>query len=347
VAVGAILPLTGTAANYGELMKRGITVALDEAAAGASKPSNRLNLIIEDSKSNPKDGVSALHKLLQADKVAAVMPALSSVVLAAAPIAEQNKIVLLNAPANSPKLRGAGDFVFNIMILSDQESEFLANYAFNRLGAKTAAVVFVNNESGRGYRESFVSKFQGLGGAVKLSEGHDQGATDFRTTIEKLRSAQVDLVFLASYYAESALLLKQCKELGFKAKWLSYSSVETPDFLKLVGDAADGLIYSQPGLDIGSTDPVSRRFVDAYRKKYGQDPDLWSAQFYDGTRLLASAIDSGARTGEQMRTYLKNLKNFSGISGPISFDDKGGVTREVRFKTINNGKFEYLEGGQR
>lgn len=105
VRAGAILPLTGTAANYGELMKRGITIGLEECTATAGATAPRLEVIIEDSKSVPKDGVSAMQKLLQIDKVSVVMPALSSVVLACAPIAEQNHVVLLNCPANSPKLR--------------------------------------------------------------------------------------------------------------------------------------------------------------------------------------------------------------------------------------------------
>lgn len=342
IKIGAILPMTGTAANYGELMKRGTNIAVDEFNASAAQSAPHLEVIIEDSKSNPKDGVSAMQKLLQVDKVAAVMPALSSIVLACAPIVEENRVVLLNCPANSPKLRGAGKFIFNIMILSDQESEFLADYAFNKMGARSAGIFFVNNESGRGYRDSFANKFGAIGGVVKLSEGHEQGATDFRTIIEKFRSSRVDLVFLTSYYSESALFLKQSKELGFKTKWLSYSSVETPDFLKLVGDAAEGLIYSQPGLDINSNDEITRKFVAEYRRRYSEDPDFWGAYFYEGTRLLGSAIASGARTSEEIQTYLRNLNAFPGLTGPITFDDKGCVTGRVRFKAVKNGAFQYL-----
>ena len=342
VKLGAILPMTGTAADYGELMRRGITIATDEFNANAGKSAVHLEVVIEDSRSNPKDGVSAMQKLLQVDRVPAVMPALSGIVLACVPLAERNHVVLLNCPANSPKLRGAGAFVFNLTILSDQESAFLADYAYNKMGARTAGILFVNNESGRGYRDSFADKFTALGGSVKLSEGHEQGATDFRTIVEKFRSARVDLVFLCSYYSESALFLRQAKELGYRTKWLSYSSVETPDFLKLVGDAAEGLIFSQPGLDVNASDEITRKFVTEYRNRYGQDPDFWSAQFYEGTRLLGSAVSADARTGEEFRTYLKNLGGFQGLTGPITFDSNGCVSTIVRFKTISSGTFRYF-----
>jgi len=342
VRVGAILPMTGTSANYGDLMKRGISIAADEFNVSAGDASPHLDVVIEDSKSTPKDGVSAMQKLLQVDKVQAVMPALSGVVLACVPIAESNRVVLLNCPANSPKLRGAGNFIFNITILSDQESEYLADFAFNKMGARSAAIAFVNNEYGRGYGDSFAKKFTAVGGVVKLSEGHEQGATDFRTTIEKFRAANVDLVFLATYYAEGALFVKQSKELGFKTTWLSNSSMETPDFLKLAGDAGEGLIFSQPGFDAESNNEISKKFVAEYRKRYGTNPDFWSAQYYDGTRLLGAAVASGARTGEQIRAYLRGLKGFQGLTGPIEFDEKGGVTRSVRFKVVRNGTFQYL-----
>jgi branched-chain amino acid transport system substrate-binding protein len=284
-----------------------------------------------------------MQKLLQIDKVTAVMPALSSIVLACAPIAQQNNVVLLNCPANSPKLRGAGSFVFSIAILSDQESEFLADYAFNKMGARSVGIFFVNNESGRGYRDSFATKFSALGGQVKLSEGHEQGATEFRTVVEKFRAAQVDLVFLTSYYSESALFLRQAKELGYHNKWLSYASIETPDFLKLAGDAADGIIFSQPGFDAQADDPLTIKFVREYRKRYGQDPDFWTAQYYEGAMLLASAVASGARTGEEVQAYLRNLKQFAGITGKITFDENGCVTRKVRFKIVRNSTFEYID----
>lgn len=342
VRVGAILPQTGSAANYGELMKRGIDIAVNEHNSKAPVGTPRIDVVIEDSKSNPKDGVSALQKLLQIDKVPAFMPALSGVVVACVPIAEQSRVVLLNCPANSPKLRGAGAFVFNLAILSDQESEYLADYAFHKLGARSAGIFFVNNESGRGYRESFERRFKAVGGAIKLSEGHEQGATEFRTITEKFRAAQPDIIFLASYYSETALFLKQAKELGFTAKWLSYASIETPDFLKLAGDAAEGVIYSQPGVDLTSRDPLTVAFIAEYRRRYHQDPDFWVAQFYEGTRLLAAAADADARTGTQFQAYLRGLKGLRGLTGPIAFDAKGCVSRSARFKVVHEGKFIYL-----
>lgn len=343
VKVGAILPMTGSAANYGELMRRGIQMAVEEQGGGPAGSALKLDVVIEDSKSVPRDGVSAMQKLVQLDKVSAVMPALSGIVLACIPIAEQNQVVVLNNPANSPKLRGAGPLVFNLIILSDQDSEYLANYAYNKLGARNAGIFFVNNDSGRGYADSFNKKFTELGGKVVLSEAHEQGATEFRPIAEKFRAAKVDLVFMGSYYAESALFIKQAKELGLQAKWLSYSSVETPEFLKLAGAAAEGIIYSQPGFDVNSGDQLSQQFVTNYRKRYGQEPDLWSAQYYDGTRLLQAAVNSGARTGSQIQNYLKTLNQFHGVTGPITFDQQGCVTRQVQFKTVRSGRFEYIQ----
>lgn len=343
VRVGAVLPLTGSAANYGELMRRGILLALDEIKANPGKSNDLFDVAVEDSRSMPKDGVSALQKLLAVEKTPAVMPALSSIILACVPIAEQKDVVVLNCPANSPKLRGAGPLVFNLYLLSDQESKALALHAYNKMRARNAGVTFVNNDSGRGYCDSFSAEFAKLGGKVNLADGHDQGTTDFRTTIQKFKAAGVDLVFICSYYAESALFIKQSQELGFQPKWLSYSSVETPEFLKIAGEAAEGLVYSQPGFDVGSTNQLTQNFLAAYKKRFTQDPDLWSAQYYDGTLLLASAVASGARTGKDIQTYLARVRDFPGVTGPITFDSQGCISREVRFKVVSSGRFRPLE----
>jgi len=339
IRIGAILPLTGTASNYGEMMERGIRIALEEIADDPKLSKSNIKIVIEDSRSSPKDGVAAFQKLVTIDETPAVMPALSGIILGCVPIAEQNGITLLNCPANSPKLRGAGKHVFNLYPLSDQESKSLAKYAYGNMNARSAAVVYVDNDSGRGYRDSFASEFANLGGTVTLSESHQQGTSDFRATVEKLRGAAVDLVFICSYYAESARLLKQSDELEYRPKWLSYSSVETPDFLKIVGSSAEGLVYSQPGFDVESKDPATRRFVEKYKNKYQEDPDIWGAQFYDGTMLLASAIASGARTGEDISNYLSNLNDAPSSCGPVTFDQQGCISRKINFKVVKSGKF--------
>lgn len=338
VRFGAVLPMTGSNANYGELMKRGIAMAVDEFNATAP-PGIQLDVLIEDSRSNAKDGVSAFQKLVQIDRSLAVMPVLSPVILGCIPIAERSHTVLLNCPANSPKLRGASAYMFNLMILADQDSEYLAEYAYRKMDSRNVALFFVNNDGGRGYRDCFAARFSELGGKVVVSEGHPQGTTDFRTTIEKFRASSVDLVFMSSYYAESALFLKQCRELSYKTHWLSYSSVETPEFLKLADGAADGLVYSQPGIDIDSTNSVVARFVHAYQDRYGQLPELWSSQQYEGTRLLASAIASGARSSDQILQYMRRLREYPGITGTLSFDRDGCVGRKVRFKCVRAGHF--------
>jgi len=344
VRLGAILPLTGSNANYGEMMQRGIVVALDEYNAHRNY-GPAIEVIIEDSKSNPKDGVTAFQKLIQVDNTPAIMPVLSPVIVGCIPIAERNKIVILNCPANSPKLRGASQYVFNLMILADQDSHYLADFAFNKLKARRVGLFFVNNDGGRGYRDAFEARFKESGGNVVASEGHAQGSTEFRTTIEKFRAAKVDLVFMSSYYSESALFLKQCRELSYKTKWLSYASVDTPDFLKIADGAADGLIFSQPGFDTSSTNAEVSRFVKAYRIRYGQAPDLWGAQQYEGTMLLASAVASGARSGEDIRKYLASIHDYVGIFGKFSFAADGTVSRTVRFLIVRGNKFQEVDNG--
>jgi len=336
VTIGALLPMTGSAADYGNLMKRGIDVAVDDAARTGGAD---CKVIIEDSKSNPRDGYAGFLKLISADKAPVVMPVLSNIILAVVPTATEKNIALLNCPANSPKLRGASPSFFNLIPLSDRESQDIAAFARTQFKARRLALVFVNNDSGRGYRDNVDKSFRLTGGAVVASEGHDQGTTDFRSTVLRIKQARPDCIFMATYYAESALFLRQSKAAGLNPHWLSYSSVETPEFLKLAGDAAEGLAYSQPGIDIDAQDSLTKNFVDRYKVRYGGPPDLWAAQFYDGTRLLYAAVKSGARTGQQIATFLTGVRDFPGVTGPITFDKDRCVSRQVRFKQVHDGRF--------
>lgn len=344
VKIGAILPMTGSASNYGDLMRRGIDMAVEEVNTDGGVNGAKAVVIIEDSASTPAQGVNALGKLIKVDHVTAIMPALSSIVLACAPITEQNHVVLLNAPANSPKLRGAGSYLYNIMILSDQESEYLAEYAMKKMGAKTFGILYVNNDSGVGYKNSFTNQVENNGGKVLLAEGHEQGDTDFRTVIEKFKSASPDVVFLASYYAETALFMKQAKERGYVTKWLSYSQVEAPKFLELAGNAANGIIYSQPGFDAESSDQIVKDFVSKYKERYKEMPDLWGVQFYVATKLLFQAIRETNNTSDGIKKYLDSIKGDKSIIGPISFNSDRTINRPVKFKKIVDGSFVNIDG---
>lgn len=339
VKVGVILPMTGNAADYGNTFWSGCKTAMEKLG-----DQTRVELILEDSKADPKVGISVAQKLINYDGVKVIVGGISPVMLAITPIAEQSDIVVINPVANSPKLSGLSNYLFNSTPLSNEEAEFLATTAFKTYNKRKAAVLYINNESGLGFRDNFSKRFKEFGGKIVYEEAIPLGESDFRTIIQKMKRAQPDFVFLATYYKESALIIKQSKELKYNPFWLSYSAVETPEFLKLAAGTADDLIYSYSGFDISAKN--TQEFVSVYRKLFGKDPDIWSGQFYEAVIFLNEAINNIKdfnNFGNELIKILSTNK-FNGLSGRIEFDEKHSIKGRFSLKTIKNNTFVIKKG---
>lgn len=339
--IGVVLPLTGDAAQYGIDMRRGAQLAVDEY--NSSNPDIPIHMIVEDSQGLPRVGLTVTKNIIENEKVSAVISALSGVILASIPTIEENHVVMINAPANSPKLRGISKYLINLMVLSDQEGKYLANIAYKNLNRHSAVIIYTNNDSGVGFNESIKRNYISNGGNLIASFGQDQNKIDYRVILLKIKKINPDIIFLATYYKEAAVILRQAKELGIDIQFLTYSAIESPEFLKIAGEAANGVIYSQPGYNDLSLNSEVVKFKKMYRNKYNEDPDIWSAQFYDAMNIITKSISilgDTAINSEKLRKFILNTNYGNGVTGPINFDDKGELKREFTLKCVSNNKFK-------
>lgn len=337
IKVGVILPMTGNASDWGTAFWNGCKAALEKLGKQA-----KVDLILEDSKADPKTGISAAQKLINLDGAKVILAGISPVVHSLTSIAEQSKVVVINPVANSPKLSGLSEYLFNSTPLSNEEAEFLAITAYKTYNKRKAAIVYINNESGLGFRDNFMKSFKDMGGAIVYEEGVPPGSSDFRTIVLKLKQSKPDVIFLATYYKETALIIKQSNELGYKPFWLSYSQLETPEFLKLAARTADNIIYSYSGFV--SSDKNAKEFVNIYQKLYGKEPEPWAGQFYEAILFLNEAIGMVKNTdnlGPELANILSN-NTFQGVSGKIQFDSKHSIKGRFLLKTVKNNKFVFL-----
>jgi branched-chain amino acid transport system substrate-binding protein len=340
VNVGAILPLTGGAAQYGNLAKKGIDLAVEEANSVREGSKPKIQILYEDSKTDPKEAVSALQNLLTINKIEAFITEVSGVVLATAPIAEANKVILLNCGAQNPQIRGAGEYVFSNINDANVETYQLAEYAFNKLSIRRMAILYSSASYGVGARDAMRAKFTSLGGKIVADEMFQEGATDYRTHIAKVRAARPQAVFLPGVTKDMALILKQSYESGFKPQWLSYTSFEGEDLLRIAGVAAEGAIYSSTLFDTTGNLAASR-FASAFEQKYGSPPEIYAATAYDAIRILARAIDSVGYNGPRIKDLLSHMRPYAGASGVTEFDADGMVNKPVIFKMVKNQHFVY------
>jgi len=339
LTIGAVFPLTGSLAVYGTYMKEGVELALDDALRRGLVHQDDVHLVIEDGEANPAKSVASFQKLVSIDDPVAVIPATSGVILAIKPMANRDKIVLINATAISTDIEDADDYLFSIIPNANIEGKLLAEFAFNS-GKKRAGVLFRNDASGKSFMEVFEKRFRALGGTILYEDAHLPNETDFRPYITKLaHNNQVDILFMPSVGPEVATYLKQARQLGEQTQVLTYTPFHSPKNLEIAGAAANGVLFSGPVFDADSNGEIQdlRAKIAA---KYGQEEiNYYIASHYDAMMLLLTAISHGNRTGPAIKDYIARLKTYNGKSGLITFGPYGTATLPLRIYTVTEGKF--------
>jgi branched-chain amino acid transport system substrate-binding protein len=340
---GAVSPVTGPIPQFGEYFIRGSQLALEDLEKTGWIQGKKIRIVLEDGKNDPKISLAALNKLISVDKVPIVETVGSSVVLALGPVAQQQGVVLVNTAAQNPNIRKIGNLIFSLVPLADRVMQTTGVHAVEGMKAKTAGLLFVNNEYGRGVAETFTKIFEAHGGKVGGREIHAQGETDFTTPLTKIKFANPDIVFFVGHDNELGYALKKAKQIGMKIPWLVAPGVFTPLSQSIAGDAAEGVLAADYVFDPVLGTERMKAFGKRHQERFGVLPTFATAHSYDSVMLYAAALRSGARTGAQIRDFYHSVKNFDGVGGPVTFDKEGITTEEPVMRVIRNGKFMLLK----
>lgn len=333
IKIGHIAPLTGDAAIYGDWEREGTELALAELNTKGGINGRQVVIVREDDKVDPAQSVTALNKLISVDKVQAVMGLPSSgETLAAAPVAEANKVVLMSDGAAAIKVSGAGDYIFRIFPSTAQEGDKLTDLA-KSLGKMNAAIMYINNDFGSDMADIVSKSAAKKGINILASEGYSSDVTDFRTQLAKISGKNPDVIFLLGYPKDMGLILKQAGGMGIKAQFLAADAFDDPSIIATAGKFAEGVIYVLP------SDQVTETFKANFKAKYGKDASIMNALSYDAFNLLALAIQRGGNDGTAIKNELYKIHDYAGASGIITIDGNGdAVNRPMVFKIIENGK---------
>jgi branched-chain amino acid transport system substrate-binding protein len=340
IKVGATLPLSGDAAIWGNNTREGIELALNEINERGGVLGKKVKVIYEDTEALPQKGVSAYTKLVQVDKVVAIIDdSVSSVTLAMAPLAQKDHIVILATGATAPAISQAGEYIFRIWNSDTYEGQYAAEYAFNVLGLRDIAILYINNDYGKGLDDVFTSEFQKLGGKIVSSQSFEQNSTDMRSQLSKIQATNPTGLYLVGYPKEIPVALVQAKELGISAKLIGTVAMQDPTLIENAREAAEGLMFPYP------KDPSGKEvetFKISFKKKYGKDPGITSDVGYDAVKMLSKAVElSGGISGEDIRRGLNMLKDYPGASGVMTFDENGDVHKPMGIKVVVKGHFDW------
>ena len=334
IKIGVIVPLTGGASSYGEGWQRGVELAKEQILSQYGEKS--LELIYQDSQLSPAETTKAAQKLINIDEVKAIIIGTSSETLAAAPIAETNKILLMTT-ATSPDVTNAGDYIFRINPSDLYQGKNLVEIVLDQ-GYDKIAILTVQNDYGIGITNVFKDEIEQMDGEVLTTEQFlPEGTTDFRTQLNKIKSKNPDAILIIGHENHYLLILKQLKELNIDLPLFSTEAFKSQSVLDGAGDLAEGVIFTT--FAVPKTD-IYQRYVSNHQETYGVEPFAFSDGFYDNTLLISEGLIKNNGDVDKTKTWLYNIKDWQGTTGILNYDENGDPTgKDYSFMVVENNAF--------
>ncbi|HZI17490.1 MAG TPA: ABC transporter substrate-binding protein [Pyrinomonadaceae bacterium] len=331
VRIGAVLALTGATSQYGLSAYNGMSMAVEEANAEGGVGGGRVELIVQDTRSDLEETRRVVRRLVEDYNVAALLGEVTSArTLAAAEVAQELGVALLTPSATNPEVTRRGDFVFRGCYTDPFQGAALAQFAARDLGASRAAVI---SERGQEYSAGLAryirEEFERQGGEVVFEGEYEPGADDFAGLLARAAEARPEVVFVPGYYLEAGLLAREAGRAELGAPLVGGDGWDSPRLAELGGEALAGN-YLSSHFAAEDESPRVARFVGEYRRLYGSAPDSFAATAYDAARLLLDAV---ARAGNldrrAVRDHLAATRAFPGVTGDVTFDQNGDALKPL------------------
>jgi branched-chain amino acid transport system substrate-binding protein len=339
VEIGVITSESGAAKIYGDEVRRGLELALEEINGAGGYKGEPIHLIFKNDETKPRVARVAIDSLLKEDKVRLLIGGIASpVMLEIAPVANEAGAVLISPTASNPAITQMGHYIFRIHPSDILEGTNMAELARD-LGIEKMAVFAVDNQFGAGLTEVFADRYQSkYRKIVKTFDFPESGSQAFAAMVDEVKQLQPEGVYIVGYLTDVAEITRMLRDADVDSVIIANSGV-TPRIGEMIGGAAENLIYPQPSFDLDSDDETMRRFITAFRAKYGEPPTRFAALGYDTLRLLYDAMALGGTAHpDTVRTSLRQLKDYQGASGRINFDENGDVVQYPRLFIIREGR---------
>jgi len=349
VKLGVFEPMTGANAAGGAMEVEGIKLANElypTVKVGGAEM--KIELVLADNKSDKVEAANAAQRLVDKDKVNAVLGSWgSSLSMSAGPIVKDKKIPAVALSATNPLVTKGNDYYFRVCFIDPFQGTVMANYAVKEVKAKKAVIIReVSNDYSVGLAKFFVDAFKKLTGddaAILAELNYNTNDQDFTAQLTAVKAHNPDVIFAPGNYTESALIIKQARELGITAPFLGGDTWETPEFMDVGKQAVEGAVFSTFFATEVPITPTSTVFLDAYRKKYSKEPAAVTALGFDGYLVVRAAIEkAGSLDGTKIRDALAATQAFPGAAGLITFDQNRDATKSAVIKVVRGGKFTYL-----
>ncbi len=345
ILIGYYGDLSGRTSNFGQSTKNGVEMAADEINKAGGINGRQVKILSEDDEGRPEKAATVVTKLIDQDKVVALLGEVASGnSLAAAPKAQSARVPMISPSSTNPAVTQVGDYISRVCFIDPFQGDVMAKFAANTLKAKKAAIMLdFNSPYSRGLTEFFEASFTKLGGQIVDKQSYTQGDRDYKGQLTAIRSANPDVIYVPGYYGEVGVIAKQAKQLDIKAPMLGGDGWDSTQLWDLGGESINGS-YISNHYSVDDPAPAIQKFVADYKARYGDIPDALAALGYDAMKVLADAMKRAGGTQEpQLRDAINATKDFAGVTGNITIDANRNAVKPAVVLKLENRKYIYVE----
>jgi branched-chain amino acid transport system substrate-binding protein len=342
IRIGAYLPMTGNVAAFGQMAWSGITVAHEMVPTVLGKP---VELKLVDTKSDKVESVNAVSRLIEKDKVVAIIgEMISGDTIAGSDYAERRHIPMVSPTATNPIVTQGKKYIFRVCFIDPDQGKVAARLAREKLKAKTAALIYdISQDYCVGLAKFFKEEFVKEGGKIVAETMFKSGDRDFTPQLSRIQATKPDIIYAPIYYTECALIARQAREMGLTAPILAGDGVQTPDLIALGKKAVEGVYFTAHFHRAMIHTKLGKEFLARFEKETRKQLDAFSAMGADAYLIIIDAIKrAGSPDPSKIRDALATTKDFSGITGKITLKKDGNAIKAMVVNQVKNGKFEYV-----
>ena len=363
LVIGEFGSLTGGDATFGGSTKLGVEVAVAEltSEAGGKIGGLPVRVVVEDDQSQAQEAATAVQKLINQDRVIAVIGEVaSSRSLAGAPICQAAGVPMISPSSTNPKVTQVGDFIFRMCFLDDFQGRAVAQFAYQTLGLKKVAILKdLKSDYSAGLTEFFGTAFKQMGGTIIAEQSYQAGDQDFSAQLTAIKAKRPDAIYIPGYYTEAGLIARKARELGITVPLLGSDGWESEKLLEIGGESLNGSYYTNHwALDMPN--PRLQAFLKTFREKNGgSDPDAIAGLAYDAANVLFGCLkkiaaddpamfkafgSSKAGSPERkaaegkLRELIAATKDYDGVTGTITLDQNRNASKPLVVLEIKGGK---------
>jgi len=336
IDIGVVGTMTGAGQYFGEEQLRGLTIALEEINQEGGINGKKVNLILEDSRTDIKEAVNSANKLIRFDNAKYIIgDTWNFTTYAMLPTINENQVLLISILENMDQST-ADDYYFRLQPKVSDLVEEIAKYMYYQEGSRRVGIVQDLTDYGKEHTTAFVREFEKLGGEVVIIQEAEILSKDTRTQLIKVKDREIDTIFSMRSGTQTGVLMKEAKEIGIDVKWFSQTHTQNNPIMESYGDVIEGVFFPYPKENFDSG------FEKKYRERYNEMTNMFAANAYDALYILKEAIESVGEETDKVKEYLLSME-YNGATGNISFDQFGDVEKEIVIKTVKNGKFVLVE----